>query len=117
MLYCIVPYRSQRVCSEQQVWCGTLRYGTSKYSRVNTGRADGVSLQVVQCIAEGDVLSAESVGGMSTPSLAIFHCSPLPKSLKSTCSTFRRPEEKGRRCAGDCKDKENCSTSMTVLVL
>ena len=43
-------------CSKQQVWCGTLRYGTSKYSRVNTSRADAVSLQVVQCIAERDML-------------------------------------------------------------
>ena len=63
---CTVPYRSQRVRSEQQVWCGTLRYDTSKYLRVNTSRADAISLQVVQCIAEGDMLSAESVGGMST---------------------------------------------------
>ena len=31
----IAPYRSQGVRSEQQVWCCTLRYGTSKYSRVN----------------------------------------------------------------------------------
>ena len=35
-------------------------------TRVNTSRVDAVSLQVVQCIAEGDMLSAESVGGMST---------------------------------------------------
>ena len=69
-----------------------LRYGTSKYSRVNTSRADAVSLQVVhmrnctfdpytcvptylripihasaeKSIAEGDMLSAESVEGMLT---------------------------------------------------
>ena len=30
-----VLYRSQRVRLKQQIWCGTLRYGTSKYSRVN----------------------------------------------------------------------------------
>ena len=60
------PISASTVCSEQQVWCVTLRCDISKYSCGNSSKEDAVSLQVVQCSAEGDMLSAESVGGMST---------------------------------------------------
>ena len=85
----------------------------SKYSRVNTSRVDAVSLQVVQCIAEGDMLSAESVGGMSTWTFS----GDIP--LLSAAEVFqvyvlyfqRGQKEKRRCCVGNCKDKENCSAA------
>ena len=107
------------MCSEQQVWCGTLRYGTSKYSRVNANRADAVSLQVGQCIAEGDMLSAESVGGMSTWTFS----DNIP--LLSGAEMFEvyvlyvqgGQKKKDLIAWGNCKDKENCCISMMVLAL
>ena len=47
----------------------------------------------------------------------IFHCSPLPKSLMSTCSTFKEARRKRTSLRGDRKDEENCCTSMMALAL
>ena len=51
----------------------------------------------------------------SGPSLTISHCSPLPKPLKSTYSTFKEARRKRTSLRGDRKDKENCCTIMMAL--
>ena len=92
--------------------------GTSKYSRVNTSRADAVSLQVVQCIAEGDMLSAESVGGMSTWTFSGDISLLSAAEAFEVCLLYvQEAIKKGCRCTGDGKGKENCCTSMMVLAL
>ena len=56
-LYCTIPLSASTLGA-----AGLVQYtsvGMSKYSRVNTSRADVVSLQVVQCIAEGDMLCCQ----------------------------------------------------------
>ena len=93
----IAPYRTVPISASTLGAACLVRYASVQYVKIFACKhywADAVSLQVVQCIAEGD-MSKESAGGM--PPWTFFGDSPLPKALKSTYMYFTFKEVRRKR--------------------